>query len=71
MATKNTAAGNTAAAGTAPVVFADKKFKNRTVVLADGRTFLVEKSRIVATDPALIDKLDKDSDFERLSAGKG
>ena len=52
---------------TAPVVFADKAFKTRTIVLEDGRTFAVEKSRIVANDPALVDHLDKHPEFERVA----
>lgn len=54
---------------TESVTFADKAFKSRTVVLEDGRTFAVEKSRIVATDPALIAYLDVNPDFERVTAG--
>lgn len=53
---------------TASVVFIDKAFKSRTVVLPDGRTFGVEKSRITTADPALIDHLDQLSDFERAPA---
>lgn len=52
---------------TTRVVFADKAFKARTIVLEDGRTFAVEKSRIVAADPALIDHLDKHPEFERVA----
>ena len=52
---------------TTPAVFADKAFKTRTIVLEDGRTFAVEKSRIVAADPALIDHLDKHHEFERVA----
>ena len=52
---------------TAQVVFADKAFKTRTIVLEDGRTFAVEKSRIVANDPALVDHLDKHPEFERVA----
>jgi hypothetical protein len=48
-----------------PVVFKDKAFKSRTIVLNDGRAFAVEKSTIEASDPALIDHLDKHPDFER------
>ena len=54
---------------TESVTFADKAFKSRTVVLEDGRTFEVEKSRIVAIDPALIAYLDVNPDFERVTAG--
>ncbi len=49
-----------------PVVFRDKAFKSRTVVLNDGRAFAVEKSTIVATDAALIAHLDNHPDFERI-----
>lgn len=49
------------------VVFADKAFKTRTIVLADGRTFAVEKRRIVAAEPALVDHLDKHPEFERVA----
>ena len=52
---------------TTRVVFADKAFKARTIVLEDGRTFAVEKSRIVAADPALIDHLDNHPEFERVA----
>ena len=52
---------------TTQVVFADKAFKTRTIVLEDGRTFAVEKSRIVAADPALVDHLDKHPEFERVA----
>ena len=52
------------------VVFADKAFKSRTIVLEDGRTFAVEKGRIVATEPELIAYLDSNPDFERVSAGE-
>ena len=52
---------------TTPVVFADKAFKTRTVVLEDGRTFAVEKSRIVANDPALVAHLDKHPEFGRVA----
>ena len=54
-------------AATTPVVFADKAFKTRTIVLEDGRTFAVEKSRIAATDPALVAHLDKHPEFERVT----
>lgn len=54
---------------TESVTFADKAFKSRTVVLEDGRTFAVEKSRIVAIEPALIAYLDANTDFERVTAG--
>ena len=52
---------------TTQVVFADKAFKTRTIVLEDGRTFAVEKSRIVANDQALVDHLDKHPEFERVA----
>ena len=51
---------------TVPVVFADKAFKSRTIVLEDGRSFPVVKARIAADDPVLIDYLDKHADFERI-----
>ena len=53
---------------TEPVMFADKAFKSRTIVLPDGRSFPVEKARINATDPALIEYLEKHPDFERQKA---
>lgn len=46
------------------VIFKDKAFKIRTVVLNDGRAFAVEKSTIAATDAALIAHLDNHPDFE-------
>lgn len=52
---------------TAPVVFADKAFKSRTIVLEDGRTFAVEKGRIVANDPELVAHLDKHPEFGRVA----
>lgn len=52
-------------ASSTPVVFKDKAFKSRTIVLNDGRAFAVEKSTIEASDPALIECLDKHPDFER------
>lgn len=51
----------------APAVFADKAYKSRTIVLPDGRGFEVVKSRISASDPALIEFLDKHSEFERVA----
>lgn len=51
------------------VIFKDKAFKSRTVVLEDGRTFSVDKSRIEATDAALIAHLDNHPDFERIQPG--
>lgn len=54
---------------TETITFADKAFKSRTVVLEDGRSFPVEKSRIAASDPVLIAYLDKRADFERVAAG--
>lgn len=53
---------------TTSVVFSDKTFKIRTIVLEDGRTFGVERSRIVAADPALVAYLDKHPEFERAEA---
>ena len=47
------------------VIFADKVFKARTLILPDGRVFGVEKSCITASDPALIAYLDKHTEFER------
>ena len=52
---------------TAPVEFADTAFKSRTIVLPDGHAFAVEKSRIVANDPALVEYLDKHPEFERVA----
>ena len=52
---------------TTQVVFADKAFKTRTIVLPDGRSFLIEKSRIRADDPVLVEYLDKHPEFERIS----
>lgn len=54
-----------AEASAAPVIFKDKAFRSRTIVLDGGRTFTVEKSAIEASDPALIEHLDKHPDFER------
>jgi hypothetical protein len=54
-----------AEASAAPVIFKDKAFKSRTVILDDGRAFAVEKSTIEATDAALIAHLDSHPDFER------
>lgn len=51
---------------TTQVVFADKAFKTRTIVLEDGRSFLVEKARIRTEDAALIAHLDKHPEFERV-----
>lgn len=50
------------------VVFKDKSFKSRTIIIEDGRSFPVEKSRIEASDQALIEYLDKHPDFERIAA---
>jgi hypothetical protein len=58
-----------AEASAAPVVFKDKAFKSRTIVLDDGRAFAVEKSTIAATDAALIAHLDNHPDFERIQPG--
>lgn len=49
----------------AQVVFADTAFKTRTIVLADGRAFAVEKSRISTADPALIAHLEAHPEFKR------
>ena len=46
-------------------IFKDKAFRSRTIVLDGGRTFTVEKSAIEASDPALIEHLDKHPNFER------
>lgn len=54
-----------AEASAAPVIFKDKAFRSRTIVLDGGRTFTVEKSIIEATDAALIEHLDSHPDFER------
>lgn len=54
-----------AEASAAPVIFKDKAFKSRTIVLNDSRAFAVEKSTIEATDAALIECLDSHPDFER------
>lgn len=54
-----------AEASAATVIFKDKAFKSRTVILDDGRAFAVEKSIIEATDAALIEHLDSHPDFER------
>lgn len=53
-----------------PVIFKDKAFKNRAIVLDDGRSFPVEKSRIEASDAALITHLDNHPDFERIQSGE-
>ena len=51
----------------AAVTFADKAYKSRTIVLPDGRSFAVEKGRITAADPALVEHLDKHPEFERIA----
>ena len=56
-------------ASAVPIVFKDKVFKSRTIVLNDGRAFVVEKSTIAATDAALIAHLDNQPDFERIQPG--
>ena len=61
---------NKAEASAIPVVFKDKAFKSRTIVLGDGRAFQVEKSRIEASDPALIAYLDKHAEFGRIESGE-
>ncbi|WP_159076092.1 hypothetical protein [Microvirgula aerodenitrificans] len=48
-----------------PAVFRDLAYRSRTLVLTDGRTFAVERSRIEASDPALIAFLSQNSEFER------
>ena len=53
------------------VTFRDKAFKSRTIVLPDGRTFTVEKSRITSDDEALTAHLDKHPEFERLNTLDG
>lgn len=50
---------------TGPVVFRDLAYRSRTLVLTDGRTFAVERSRIEASDPALIAFLSQNREFER------
>jgi len=45
--------------------FRDRAFKSRTLILPDGRAFAVAQSRIVASDPVLIEWLDKHAQFER------
>lgn len=52
---------------TSRVVFADKAYKSRTIVLSDGRSFAVERGRIEADDPALIAYLEQHPDFERVA----
>lgn len=49
------------------VEFADQAFKTRTVVLADGRSFAVDKARIATDDPALIAHLTAHPEFERVA----
>lgn len=49
----------------APVIFVDQAFKQRTVILPDGRSFAVAKGRIEATDPDLIAYLDSNPEFRR------
>ena len=65
MAKANTSDNATSRTVGAPTLFIDKAFKRRTLVLEDGRVFLVEKSRISAVDPALIAYLDQHAEFER------
>lgn len=49
----------------ATVVFRDTAYKARTIVLADGRSFAIEKGRIEAADVDLIAYLDSHPDFRR------
>lgn len=53
-----------------PIIYQDKAFKSRTIVLEDRRAFQVDKSRIEANDPALIAHLDKHAEFERIVSGE-
>lgn len=64
MAKTNTESTNNA------VVFKDKVFKSRTIIIEDGRSFPVEKSRVEASDSALIAHLDNHPDFERIQSGE-
>ncbi|QDQ25286.1 hypothetical protein FNU76_02355 [Chitinimonas arctica] len=52
----------------APRTYRDKSFKSRTLVLEDGRAFMVEKSRIVTDVPELVAYLDQHDDFESVAA---
>jgi hypothetical protein len=47
------------------VTFRDQAFKSRTLLLADGRSFVVEQGRIQTGDTALIAFLEKHPDFRR------
>ncbi|WP_244744914.1 hypothetical protein [Paraburkholderia terricola] len=59
----------TAAAGRVSVIFRDKAFRSRTLVLADGRTLSVEKSTVTASDEEQLALLDQHPDFERVADG--
>lgn len=52
----------------ATVIFRDKAYKSRTIVLPGGRTFDVVKRQIETDDAELIDYLDAHPEFERLPA---
>ena len=52
--------------GTRAVAFRDLAYKSRTLVLEDGRSFAVAKSRIEADDPGLLKWLEASPEFERL-----
>lgn len=58
-------AAETVVPTTGAVTFIDLVYKVRTLVLPDGCAFAIERSRIVATDPALIEYLDQHPDFTR------
>lgn len=60
-----TTAAETLAPAQGAVTFIDRAYKSRTLILADGRTFAVERSRIAASDPALLEYLDQHPDFTR------
>jgi hypothetical protein len=49
------------------VVFRDKEFKSRTIVLGRGATVAVVKGQVTADTPELIDYFGKRTDFERVS----
>ena len=59
----------TAAAGRVSVIFRDKAFRSRTLVLADGRTLAVENSTVTATDQEQLALLERHPDFERVADG--
>lgn len=50
------------------VIFRDKAYKSRTIVLPGGRTFAVAKRQIETDDAELIEYLDAHPEFERLPA---